>query len=196
LASIAGRVVLVGTLFNEAGYPIGERRREYVSGIRVFLSSEGRAVDSTRTHAGAFLFENLAAGTYAVAAGRRPVPWTSRDSIGVVTGRVHLLQPLVLGPTGPLVAYPSPFVCGESIAIDVKTRGAGSILVSAFDLTLQEQVWGARFDSGGGHGTTVFHWYCDGPSGSAGPGAYWIELRSTIEPVPGRVDWVNLVFAD
>jgi hypothetical protein len=108
--SITGRVRLTGTIRDESGMTLGDETLDIASGVKVFLSTRGVAIDEAVTVKGQYRFRGLLPGDYQIFAQAGPLHAFDLQGFVKIKDRDVVVQDtLDLRPGAGLTAYPSPF---------------------------------------------------------------------------------------
>ncbi len=199
--TLSGRVRLEGRLTDVTNNLLGIERIDDADEIPVVLTGPGGMRDSTHTHEGAFVFADLAPGTYRVSSPigsshEVALPETTLEDRDVV-----LADTLVLGPTGELAAYPNP-APAEGIGLEFTAHAQQTVTVEIYH-TDGDLIWTYSQDL-----PPIYyhiHWPGTDQDGHAAEtGAYWaivhvdgqeqirlIFWTSDAPPSPGNCGHIN-----
>jgi hypothetical protein len=184
---LSGAVRLEGTLRDGAGSATGTRSVDSADGVRVVLAREGRNIAEAHSAGGAFRFDDLNAGRYAV---KTWVGFSETDAAiveasaetAVLDEDVQIPDALELRSTGGLRAVPNGF--HESVSLRYTLAEDGPARLEIHDLagnTISVLAFGPQVA-----GDHVLVW----DARSAAPGPYWAVLGH-----PGGVE-AELLFKE
>ena len=185
--ALSGHVELRGNTYDQEGFPQGERTKNDVDGLRVYLLSDttvvdstidmNRAfvsvVDSTVTSNGDFVFV-VPAGNYRAIVSTGPL-FGKTEWVSLHGAARSFATPLVIASSPQLVATPNPFFSAVSLRFTLPADAHGQIMLLSGGGTRLRTLADQDFVAG------AFTLVWDGRDAHAQPvpaGAYWLQLTS------------------
>jgi hypothetical protein len=170
---VVGQVRLIGETRDAAGYYMGDIVLADVSGVPVYLHSDGETLDSTASDSGRYVLSTPCAGTYDVRTWVVPSISESVGPIECTTGECVAPDTLTLDTHGAIVACPNPFTTSTEIRFEIEQSSMVQLVVLGVDLGTVKTI----------------------VDGSLEPGRYayrWSALEENNVRVPLRPYWIVL----
>ena len=176
LGAVQGTVVLTSVHTDPNGALIDTVAVGNASGIRVFLTAGGVALDSTTTSGGSYRFR-ARAGTYLVVV--RPLPAAAKWVEAVVAiGGVVTAAPIVIEPAGELSLAPNPSAGQTRTQFSLAADGPVALTIRGADGRVTRTLFSGMLPAG----VHAILWDGLDDQGMAAPaGFYFFTLESTGE---------------
>ncbi|MDM7914033.1 MAG: FlgD immunoglobulin-like domain containing protein [Candidatus Eisenbacteria bacterium] len=169
--SMSGSVVLLATLTDEQGTPVGIEQIDDPDGVWVFCRHAGGGTDSTQTIHGRYSFPNVPAGSCTLYTSVVPRRRLAEMRLEMPERDEHVTQALSVTPSGDLRIYPNPSP-EEGSGVEFTTEASGEYRVSVLDLS-GRVVW--SYGQSAPAGFYHVHWAGSDQDGVEAPaGPYWI----------------------